>query len=129
MTDTLAPVLVIEQELRDILGDRGAKAEPRTLGRASVAGAPMSPILAEQLPLGLADLVAFPTSAEQIAAVVGAATRHGVPVTPRGKGPGDYGQGIPLHGGLVLDMSRARAIVEVGDGSITAEAGAQMVAL
>src|SRR4051794_15419697 len=129
MTDTLAPVLVLEQELRDILGDRGVSAEPRVRERASVDGAPMSPILAEQLPLGLADLVAFATSAEQIAAVVGAATRHGVPVTPRGKGTGNYGQGIPMRGGLVLDMSRARAIVEVGDGYLTAEAGAQMVVL
>jgi len=129
MTQTIAPVLLLEQELREILGDRGVSAEPRVRERASVDGAPMSPILAEQLPLGLADLVAFPTSAEQIAAAVGAASRHGVPITPRGKGTGNYGQGIPMRGGLVLDMSRARTIVEVGDGYITAEAGAQMVAL
>ncbi|WP_235576808.1 FAD-binding oxidoreductase [Rathayibacter sp. Leaf296] len=89
----------------------------------------MSPILAAQLPLGLADLVAFPTTAEDIAAVVGAATRHGVVVTPRGKGTGNYGQAIPLQGGLVLDTSRARAIVEVGEGVVTAEAGATMVSL
>ncbi len=103
--------------------------EPRVRERASVDGAWMSPILAAQLPLGLADLVAFPTTAEQIAQVVGAAVRHGIGVTPRGKGTGNYGQGIPLQGGLVLDMSRARAIVEVGDGFLTAEAGAQMVAI
>lgn len=129
MTQTVAPVLLLEQELREMLGDRGVSAEPRVRERASVDGAPMSPILAAQLPLGLADLVAFPTSAEQIAAVVGAATRHGVPVTARGKGTGNYGQGIPMRGGLVLDVTRARAVVEVGDGWITAEAGAQMVTL
>ena len=49
----------------------------------------MSPILSEQLPLGLADLVAYPADAEQIAAVVAAATRHRVPVTARGKGTGN----------------------------------------
>lgn len=34
-----------------------------------------------------------------------------------------------MPGGLVLDMSKARAIVEVGEGFITAEAGAPMIAL
>jgi FAD/FMN-containing dehydrogenase len=50
-------------------------------------------------------------------------------VTPRGKGTGNYGQGIPLHGGLVLDTRRANAVVHVGDGVITGEAGATMVAM
>ncbi|GAA4172216.1 FAD-binding oxidoreductase [Gryllotalpicola koreensis] len=114
-------------ELTELLGERGVSADLRTRERASVDEALMSPILVEQLPLGLADLVAYPGSAEQIAAVLAAATRHGVPVTTRGKGTGNYGQGIPLDGGLVLDTSRARAVVEVGDGWITAEAGAPMI--
>ena len=56
----------------------------------------MSPIITEQLPLGLADLVAFPTERRADRAVVGAAVRHGVPITPRGKGTGNYGQAIPM---------------------------------
>jgi len=116
-------------ELIELLGERGVSTDLKTRERASVDEATMSPILSEQLPLGLADLVAYPANAEQIAAVVAAATRHRVPVTTRGKGTGNYGQGIPLHGGLVLDTTRARAIVEVGDGVITAEAGASMVHL
>src|SRR4051794_18239106 len=89
----------------------------------------MSPIISELLPLGVADLVAFPTTAEDVGRVVAAAVRHAVPVTPRGKGTGNYGQGIPMAGGLVLDTSQARAVVEVGDGFVTAEAGTPMVAL
>ena len=116
-------------ELREVLGDRSVSTEQRVRERASVDGATMSPIIAAQLPLGLADVVAFPASADQIGVVVASAVRHGVPVTPRGKGTGNYGQGIPLAGGLVLDVSRARAVVEVGDGFVTAEAGAQMVVL
>ncbi|WP_165067972.1 FAD-binding oxidoreductase [Marisediminicola senii] len=119
----------LHAELTALLGPRGASIELRAREKASVDGAKMSPIITELLPLGLADIVAFPTSAEQIAEVVAAAVRHGVAITPRGKGTGNYGQGIPLEGGLVLDMSKARAIVEVGDGVITAEAGAPMVAL
>ncbi|MBT2501237.1 FAD-binding oxidoreductase [Curtobacterium sp. ISL-83] len=119
----------LRAELLDLLGEAGVRDDQRTRERASVDEATMSPILSEQLPLGLADLVAYPASAEAIATTLQAAVRHGVPVTTRGKGTGNYGQGIPLHGGLVLDTSRARAVVEVGDGWITAEAGTTMVAL
>ena len=83
----------------------------------------------ERNEVGLADAVAFPADAEQIGRTVAAAVRHGIPVTPRGKGTGNYGQAIPMPGGLVVDLSRARAVVEVGDGWVTAEAGATMVAL
>lgn len=119
----------LEAELRDLLGERGVSVELAARERASVDGARMSPVISEQLPLGFADLVAYPADAEQIAATVAAAVRHGVPITPRGKGTGNYGQAIPMGGGLVLDMSRARAIVEVGDGYITAEAGATLVSI
>lgn len=119
----------LHAELVELLGARGVSADRRVREKASVDGAKMSPIITEQLPLGMADLVAFPTSADQIAETVAAAVRHGVPVTPRGKGTGNYGQAIPMPGGLVLDMSRARAVVEVGDGVITAEAGTPMVTL
>ncbi len=98
----------LEADLNDLLGPRGVSTDPRQRERASVDGSYLSPVISEQLPLGRAQLVAFPTTAEEIALVVGAATRRGVPVTPRGKGTGNYGQAIPMSGGLVLDMSRAR---------------------
>lgn len=122
-------VTALEAELVDLLGPRNVTAELRDRERASVDGARMSPIISEQLPLGLADLVVLPTTAEQIGQAVAAAVRHGVPVTPRGKGTGNYGQGIPMAGGLVLDTSRARTVVEIGDGFATAEAGTPMVTL
>lgn len=120
-------VEALATELRELIGEKNVTLEIAARERASVDGARMSPVIAEQLPLGFADLVAYPESAEQIATVVGAAVRHGVPITPRGKGTGNYGQGIPMSGGLVLDMTRARAITEVGDGFLTAEAGTTMV--
>ena len=131
MSTTTTPVALeaLQAELIELLGERGVSSDLRIRERSSVDGAKMSPILTEKLPLGLADLVAFPTTADEIGAVVAAAVRHGVSVTPRGKGTGNYGQGIPSKGGLVLDVSKARAIIEVGDGYIIAEAGAQMVAL
>ena len=104
MSATPDQIAALAAELTALLGERGVTTELRGREKASVDGARMSPILAAQLPLGLADLVAFPTNAEQIAEVVAAAVRHGVGITPRGKGTGNYGQGIPLEGGLVLDV-------------------------
>jgi FAD/FMN-containing dehydrogenase len=129
MTASPDQIAALAEELVGILGERGVTTDLRGREKASVDGAKMSPILNDQLPLGLADIVAFPANAEQIAQTVAAAVRHGVAVTPRGKGTGNYGQAIPLHGGLVLDMSKARAVVEVGDGYLVAEAGATMVAI
>lgn len=127
--ETTTAVEALTDELRGLLGDDGVTTDHRVRERVSVDGATMSPLILELLPLGLADVVAFPTSAPQIAQCVAAAVRHGVPVTPRGKGTGNYGQAIPMPGGLVLDLTRARAVVEVGDGWVTAEAGATMVAI
>jgi len=122
-------VEALTDELRTLLGDANVSTDQRVRDRASVDGSTMSPLILELLPLGAADVVAFPTNAEQIAACVAAAARHGVPVTPRGKGTGNYGQAIPMSDGLVVDTTRARALVEIGDGWVTAEAGATMVAI
>ena len=122
-------VEALERELVQLLGHAGVSTVAGVRRKASIDGSTMSPILAPRLPIGLADIVAFPKSAAQIAETVAAAARYGVPVTTRGRGTGNYGQGLPLLGGLVLDTSRARAITEVADGCITAEAGTPMVQL
>ncbi|TQK17644.1 FAD/FMN-containing dehydrogenase [Microbacterium sp. SLBN-154] len=116
-------------ELSNDIGERNVSREPETRRRASVDGARLSPILASKLPLGFADAVVYAASAEEVATCVAAAVRLGVPVTVRGKGTGNYGQGIPMAGGLVIDVSRARKILEIGDGYITAEAGASLATL
>ncbi|MCU1556416.1 MAG: dehydrogenase [Microbacteriaceae bacterium] len=127
MNDT--PIAALAAELRELLGERGISVELPALERASADGSYLSPVIREQLPLGVAEIVAWPTSAELIALTVAAAVRHGVPITPRGKGTGNYGQAIPMSGGLVLDLSKARTIAEVGDGFVTADAGASLSAI
>ncbi|MGU3435114.1 FAD-binding oxidoreductase [Actinomycetes bacterium M1A6_2h] len=116
-------------ELHDLVGAEHVSTDLAAREKASADWAKMSPILEEQLPLGLADVVVWPPNADVVAPIVALAVRHGVPVTPRGKGTGNYGQGIPMRGGVVLDLSRATAIVAVGEGTITAEAGARMTTL
>jgi FAD/FMN-containing dehydrogenase len=127
----IAPDIIesLKVELRAALGPAAVFDDEQNRAVASADWAHMSPVLEPLLPGGVADVVAIPQDSAGIAAAVGVAHRHGVPVTVRGQGTGNYGQAIPLYGGLVIDTSRATRIISVGDGEITAEAGASFVML
>lgn len=114
-------------ELARLLGDDAVRRDEASRLSASTDWAHMSPVLAPLLPGGVADVVVRPADAAGIATAVGAAHRHRVPVTVRGQGTGNYGQGIPLFGGLVVDTSAASRVLAVEDGWLTAEAGASFV--
>ena len=85
-----------------------------------------SPVLKRQLDGVTGDLVVSPRSEEEVVRVLAAAFRHGVPVTPRGAGTGNYGQAMPLSGGLVLSLAEMNRVREIRPGVVVAEAGAIM---
>jgi glycolate oxidase len=59
------------------------------------------------------DVVVTPLTAEQVAAVLQLATRHRVPVTPRGAGTGLSGGALPVYGGIVLSTRGMDRILEI----------------
>lgn len=61
----------------------------------------------------LPDVVVLPASTTEVAALVTFANETGVPVTPRGAATGQTCGGLAAHGGIVVDMSAMRRIVEV----------------
>jgi FAD/FMN-containing dehydrogenase len=83
-----------------------------------------SPVLTAQLQNCVADVVVQPRSQEEIAAVTTAAVRHQIPLTIRGGGTGNYGQSVPLKGGILVDMTSFNKIIAVEPGSIRVQAGA-----
>ena len=85
-----------------------------------------SPILKEKLDGKLADLIVQPATQDEVVRVVAACARAGVPITPRGLGTGNYGQAVPLRGGVVLDLSRLKQVLWTRPGAVRAEAGARM---
>src|SRR5437899_2763507 len=61
----------------------------------------------------LPDAVVLPDTRDQVVGVVQLAARHGIPVVPRGAGTGLSGGAITLRGGIALQLSRMRRIVEI----------------
>ena len=52
-----------------------------------------------------------------------------MPLTVRGGGTGNYGQAMPLRGGIVLDLSELAAVKEIGHGRVRVEAGRKLADL
>lgn len=86
-----------------------------------------SPILKRQLAHLRADAVARPKTEVEIRAVVAACARELVPITVRGSGTGNYGQCMPLHGGVILDLSAYNALLWQQPGIARAQAGIRMM--
>jgi FAD/FMN-containing dehydrogenase len=82
-----------------------------------------SPILKQQLDKVTADLVVTPKTQDEVIRVLRAAYKHGVPVTPRGAGTGNYGQAMPLSGGIVLNLIQMNAVKSINLGRVVAEPG------
>ncbi|MFK8034634.1 MAG: FAD-binding oxidoreductase [Hyphomicrobiales bacterium] len=83
-----------------------------------------SPVLKAQLDDVTADLIASPVSEEEVIHVLKTCFAHDVPVTPRGTGTGNYGQAMPLSGGVLLDLSRFNKVKDISVGRFIAEPGA-----
>jgi D-lactate dehydrogenase (cytochrome) len=59
------------------------------------------------------DAVAWPTSTEEVSAILEAATDRGVPVTPYAAGTSLEGNAVPTHEGISLDVTRMNEVLEV----------------
>ncbi len=71
------------------------------------------------------DIVVFPTTTEQVSAVMRYATAAQIPVTARGAGVGYVGGCVPAHGGIVLSLARMNRVKEISltDGVAVVEPG------
>lgn len=61
----------------------------------------------------LPEAVAFPKTTRQVSEIMKLASLHRFTVVPRGAGTGKTGGSVPIHGGLVMALTRMNAIVEI----------------
>jgi FAD/FMN-containing dehydrogenase len=117
------------EELIGLVGEERVKLDPEAREKLSKDYYWYSPVLNDLLKQKRADAIVIPSREDEVPAILAAACRHRIPVTVRGGGTGNYGQAVPLHGGIVLDLSRLTDILEVGDGFVTVQCGARIKAL
>lgn len=88
-----------------------------------------SPILQPLLEDKRGELVVRPIDEAEVMRVAAACVKHKLPLTVRGAGTGNYGQCVPLQGGIILDMSRMQAVKWVKPGLACVEPGVKLAAL
>nr|WP_309229952.1 FAD-binding protein [Blastococcus sp. TML/M2B] len=93
-------------DLQDALGADGVLTDPDvTAGYARD--------MAMMAPAGTPAAVVLPRTTADVVAVMQVATRHGIPVVPRGAGSGLAGASNAVDGAITLVMNRMDAVLEV----------------
>jgi glycolate oxidase len=66
------------------------------------------------------DAVVLPATSDEVAAVIRIAAKHRIPVVPRGAGTGLSGGAVTIRGGIALQVTRMRRILEIDSAGQTA---------
>ncbi|MCK1387604.1 FAD-binding oxidoreductase [Bradyrhizobium sp. 21] len=111
------------------LGDIPVVTEEKVVRRRSRDFFWYSPILNAQLDGKSADLIVLPRNEDDVVRAASLCARHRVPMTVRGGGTGNYGQAVPLQGGVLLDISGLDSIEWIKPGVVRVGAGAKMNAI
>src|SRR5437763_1554468 len=93
-----------------------AEALRRIVGRESVIDAPNDLRIFERdgsIEGALPDAVVLASSTDHVAAVMRVAAKHRIPVVPRGAGTGLSGGAVTIRGGIALQVTRMRHILEI----------------
>lgn len=85
-----------------------------------------SPVLKQQLENKQADAVVRPRNEEELSLLVKACVQHNLPLILRGGATGNYGQLVPLQGGILADMTAFNQVIELGEGTVRAQAGIRL---
>src|SRR5262245_21537369 len=108
------------------IGDVPVVTDPVTVRRRSRDFFWYSPVLNEQLAGKSADILVAPRDESDVVRVAAACARLRIPLTVRAGGTGNYGQAVPLEGGVLLDINGLNAVEWHKPGAVRVQAGAKM---
>jgi FAD binding domain len=82
-----------------------------------------SPLLQQSLSDKLGEVWVKPRDQNELIRVAAAACQNQINLTVRGGGTGNYGQCVPLEGGVILDITGLNRVLSIAPGQVTCEAG------
>jgi hypothetical protein len=88
-----------------------------------------SPLMRREIEGKFADLIVTPRDKADVLTIARAAARSKMPLMMRGAGTCNFGQGVPLKGGAIVDMTNLGEILWARDGRVRAQAGARVGAI
>lgn len=103
--------------------------DPAQVAKLSQDYHTFSPVLVPKLAGKVGDIVVRPANEAEVIKVAAICAKHRIPVTVRGAGTGNYGQCVPMHGGVILDMTKMHEILWVKPAVARVEAGVKLAAL
>ncbi|MFN3257908.1 MAG: FAD-binding oxidoreductase [Ilumatobacter sp.] len=116
----------------DAAGTDNVRTDPADIARTLRDNSWLSPILKEYVEtrrgsddgesMGVLAVVT-PCDEDAVLGVIAAAVKHRIPIVPRGGGTSNFGQTVPVEGGIILDLRGLTGVTDVADGRITARAG------
>src|ERR1700677_2113110 len=115
----LTMMATLAAELSEVVSDPArVLTAPALLDRLSHDFYWYSPVLRPLLVNKTGDVAVQVISVDEVLAVLRFAGRHEISVTARGSGTGNYGQCVPLEGGIVLDLSLMDKLEEITSGCV-----------
>lgn len=117
------------QALLSELADLETITDPAQVAKLSLDFYHYSPVLSRQLSNKRGEVVVRPADEAEVMRVAAACAKWRVPLTVRGAGTGNYGQCIPLAGGVILDMSKLNQVIWAKPGLARVQAGAKLMAI
>jgi len=115
--------------LTELLGTARVITDPGAVETLSKDFYWYSPVLTDRIGNRVAAAAVKIETLEELKAVVATVAKARVPITIRAAATGNYGQSVPLHGGLVIDVSGMNRILAIKEGVVTAEPGARLIAI
>lgn len=128
MTSTQSSPIALDSLIADLAG-LDIITDKTQIAKLSQDYYHFSPVLQPQLKDKVGDVVIRPADEAEVLRVAEACVKFKIPLTVRGAGTGNYGQCMPLAGGVILDMTRMTAVRWIKPGLARMETGVKLAAL